>query len=56
MLLLARGDVNPDKPDDEDITPLQCASRYEYKGVVRLLLAWGAANPDKLGNDGITPL
>ena len=55
-LLLARDDVNPDKPDNNDRTPLWVASSQGHQGVVRSLLARGAANPAKPDNDGITPL
>ena len=56
MLLLARGDVNPDKPDSVGRTPLLAASYSGHEGVVKLLLARDDVNPDKLDNDGRTPL
>ena len=56
MLLLARGDVNPDKPDSDGQTPLLWASKNGHEEVVRLLLARDDVNPDKPDNDGKTPL
>jgi len=36
-LLLARGDVNPDKPDYTSQTPLQIASVRRHTAIVALL-------------------
>ena len=55
-LLLARDDVNPDKPDNDGQTPLWVASFYGHSGVVRLLLPRDDVNADKPDNDGETPL
>ena len=54
-LLLARDDVNPNKPDNNGRTPLWCASVNGHEGVVRLLLARSNVNSDKPDSDGITP-
>jgi len=55
-LLLARDDVNPDKPDKDGKTPLWWASRWGDEVVVKLLLLQGDANPNILDSGGITPL
>ena len=53
-LLLARGDLNPDKLDNDGITPLQFDSTEGHEGVVRLLLARDDVDPDKPGRYGGT--
>jgi len=55
-LLLARNDVDPDKPDNGGRTPLWGASSNGHVGVVRLLLARGDVDPNKSGMGGETPL
>jgi len=55
-LLLARDDVDPDKPDNNGQAPLWRASSYGHEGVVRLLLPRDDVNPDRLDNEGRTPL
>ena len=37
-ILLGRGDVNPDKPDMDGLTPLSCVAAYGHEGVVRIQL------------------
>jgi len=54
--LLARKDVNPDKPSDDGRTPLCTASYKGHEGMVKLLLARSDVNPDKPSNEGRTPL
>ena len=56
MLLLTRGDINPDKPDNDDGTPLWWASYNGHEEVVRLLLARDDVNPDKPNSGDGTPL
>ena len=55
-LFLARGDVDPDKPDNRDETPLSAASSEEHEGIVRELLARDDVNPNKPNYYGWTPL
>jgi len=55
-LLLARDDVNPDKPNNYDETPLYWASQSGHEGAVRLLLTRDDVNPDKPDSNGRTPL
>ena len=54
--LLARNDINPDKPDKDGETPLLRASFQGHEGVVKLLLARNDVNPDKQNSKGQTPL
>ena len=55
--LLARNDVDPDKPDKYgDETPLWRASCNGYERVVRLLLARDDVNPSRPDRGGRTPL
>ena len=54
-LLLARDDINPNKPDNYGGTPLWQASFNGHEGVARLLLARDDVNPDKPANDGLAP-
>jgi len=37
-ILLERGDINPDKPNTLDLTPLWCAVGNGYEGAVKVLL------------------
>jgi len=53
-LLLARNDVNPNKPTNDGKTPLWWASCNGHEGVVRLLLARGDVNPRQPDNRGQT--
>jgi len=55
-LLLARGDVNPDKSDSSGRTPLWRASSNGREGAVRLLLARDEVGPDRSHYIGQTPL
>jgi len=55
-LLLARGDVNPDKSDNNGRTALWWASYFGNEGVLRLLLARDDVNTNKPANDGTTAL
>ena len=54
-LLLARNDVNPDKPNNEGKTPLWIACHNGHSGVVKLLLARSDVNINKLDNIYRTP-
>jgi len=55
-LLLARDDINPDKPDNYGKTPLRGASRWGHAGAVKLLLARGDVDTHKPDKCGETPL
>ena len=55
-LLLARDDVNPDKPDNDCSTPLPGASRNEHEEVVRPPVSWDSITPDQPDNDDTTLL
>ena len=55
-LLLEQEEVNTDKPDFCDQTPLSSAAGGGYEGVAKLLLEREEVNPDKLDHDGQTPL
>ena len=55
-VLLGRGDVNPDKPDNNGKIPLHLAAWWGHEGVVKVLLGRGDVNPDKPDNYGKTPL
>ena len=55
-LLLAKGDVDPDKTDNYGGTPLSEASSRGHEGVVRQLLAKDNVDPNKPGSYGGTPL
>jgi len=55
-LLLARDNVNPDKPTDDDRTPLWTATYNGHAAVVKLLLTRDDLNLDKPNNQGQTPL
>ena len=46
-ILLGRGDVNPNKPDSQGQTPLQCATQNGHEGVVKILLGRGNVNPNE---------
>jgi len=46
-MLLERNDVNPDKPDETNRTPLLCAAERGHQGVVDVLLGRDNANPNK---------
>ena len=55
-ILLRRDDVNPDKPNVNNRTPLYLAAWNGREGVVKILLRRGDVNPNKLDKDGKTPL
>ena len=55
-LLLARDEVNPDKPNNKDQTPVWSAADKGHEEVVELLLAENNVNPDKPDIDGKAPL
>ena len=55
-ILLAREEVNPDKPDEWDRTPLSSAAANGHVGVVKILLEREVVDPDKPDNLGETPL
>ena len=54
--LLARDDVNPDKPSDDDKTPLWRACFHGHDRVVKLLLARNDVDSNKPNAKGQTPL
>ena len=47
-LLLGRGDVDPDKPDNTHQTPLSCATKEGNAGVVEILLRGAVSIPTNL--------
>ena len=53
-LLLGRGDVSPDEPDEYGRTPLWWAAHNEHKGVMEMLLGRDVG-PDKLDTNLRTP-
>jgi len=55
-MLLRRGEVNPDKPENEGRTPLSYAAADGKEEVAKMLLGRGEVDPDKLDNEGRTPL
>jgi len=55
-ILLGRGDINPDIPNNDGDTPLYCAAINKHEGVVKILLGRDDVNPDKPDNNGRTPL
>jgi len=48
--------VNPNQLDSSGNTPLLCAARNGYQGVVKILLERDEVNPDEPDNCGQTPL
>jgi len=55
-ILLGRGDINPDIPNNGGNTPLCWAAITGRDGVVKILLGQDDVNPDKPDNRGRTPL
>ena len=55
-ILLGCEEVNPDKPDNDNKTPLSHAASNGHEGVVKILLSCEEVNPDKPDNRGKTPL
>ena len=55
-ILLAREEVNPDKPDRWSRTPLSYAAENGYEEVVKMLLGRKEVNPNKPDYEGQTPL
>ena len=55
-ILLGRGEINPDKPDNDGKTPLSHAGSSGHEGVVKILLEREEVNPDKPDDYGQTPL
>ena len=55
-LLLEREDVDPNRPNKYDRTPLGCAARKGHEGVVKLLLERGDINPNRPDENDQTPL
>ena len=53
--LLGREDVNLDKPDNNDRTPLSFTAQDGYEGVVKILLGWEEVGPGKRDNNVRTP-
>ena len=54
--LLGRGNISPNKPDNDGQTPLCCAARNGHERVVEILLRQGDINPSKPDKLGQTPL
>ena len=52
---LGSGDINPDKPNNHDMTPLRCAVRNRYEGVVNALLGRSDDDPNTRASGGLTP-
>ncbi|PUU83075.1 ankyrin repeat-containing domain protein, partial [Tuber borchii] len=55
-LLLGREDVDPNRPDVDDRTPLRCAAIEGHQGAVKLLLERGDVDPNRADKYGQTPL
>ena len=55
-ILLGRGDVKPDKPDESYRTPLLWAAENGHEGVVKMLLGRDGVNPNGPNRNGYTPL
>ena len=55
-ILLGRGEINPDKLDDDGRTPLSHAARNGHEGVVKILLEREEVNLDRPDRFGRTPL
>ena len=55
-MLLAQGDISPDKPGEDGQTPLWVAAWKGHKGVVKMLLRRGEVNPQMPDKKGRTPL
>ena len=55
-VLLERQDVDPNRPDKYDQTPLLFAALNGYEGVVKLLLERADVDPNCPDGDGQTPL
>ena len=55
-ILLGRGEIDPDKPDNDGRTPLWQAAWNGHEGVVKILLGREGVNPDKPDILGQTPL
>ena len=55
-MLLRRDDINPNKPDNDDRTPLMGAAWNGHEEVLPVLLGQGDVDPDKPDIHGLTPL
>ena len=55
-ILLERGEISPDKPNDNGETPFWGAAENGHQGVVKMLLRREEVNLDKADNYGRTPL
>jgi len=55
-ILLGRSDVNPDRADKHDRTPLSWAAEYGYEESVQMLLERNDVNPNSADKCGRTPL
>ena len=55
-LLLERRDINPNRPDNWNQTPLWCATEGGHERVVKLLLERRDVNPNCLDVNGLTLL
>ena len=55
-MLLRRGEINPDKPDNDGRTPLWGAALSRHEQVVKILLARDDVNPNIPDSRGQTPL
>ena len=54
-MLLERDNASPDKPDNDDITPLSWAAFYGHEGVVKILLEQDDVNSHLPNRRGQTP-
>ena len=55
-ILLRRDDVDRNKSDERDGTPLLQAAYIGHEGVVKMLLGRDDVNPDKPDGQGLMPL
>ena len=55
-ILLARCDVNSNRPDKDGKTPLYCAAQDGNEEMVKILLGRGDLNPNRPDENGEKPL
>ena len=55
-ILLKRDDIDPNRSDEHDKTPLYHAVQNEHEGIVKILLERDDVSPNNPDNKGQTPL